>query len=130
MSLLAIANIFFWVFHTLLILFNMLGWIWRCTRKWNLICLLATAVSWFVMGLRYGIGYCLCTDWHFQIREQMGIYDGAETYIQLLAAKLTGLQIPTSVLNPIAGVVFGVSIVMSVTLNIRDWRTTSPQQTK
>jgi hypothetical protein len=130
MGFLAAANIFFWIFHTLLIVFNVFGWIWPRARKWNLVCLLATAVSWFVMGLRYGIGYCLCTDWHFQIREQMGIHDSADTYIQLLAAKLTGVMIPTTVLNPIAGIVFGVSIVMSVALNIRDWRATSPRRTK
>jgi len=121
MVLLAAANIFFWVFHTLLILFNVFGWLWSKTRKWNLICLMATAFSWLVMGIRYGIGYCLCTDWPFQIREQMGIHDAAGTYIHLLVYKVSGVWMSESVLNPIAGVVFGISVVMSVALNVRDW---------
>jgi hypothetical protein len=121
-ALLLILNIFFWVFHTVLILFNVLGWIWKPTRKWNLMTLGATAFSWLLMGLRYGIGYCLCTDWHFQVRAALGIEDHADTYIQLLLYKMTGLWLEMNVLNPIAGVIFGISVVMSVGLNIRDWR--------
>ena len=46
---------FFFVFHAALIAFNVFGWIPKRTRRLNLICLLVTASSWFVMGLWHGI---------------------------------------------------------------------------
>lgn len=119
-TVLLIANGFFWVFHTLLIGFNLFGWLWKPTRKWNLITLALTCFSWLVMGYWYGVGYCICTDWHFQIRAQLGIIDHADTYIQLMGQKLTGATIPTSILNPIAGALLCVSVVGSIWLNIRD----------
>ena len=89
--MLHLADIGFFVFHTLLIGFNMLGWIWRRTRFWHLITMGLTAFSWFVMGAIYGWGYCLCTDWHFEVREQLGYADAETTYIQLLARTLFGI---------------------------------------
>ena len=61
---LVVLNILFFIFHTSLIVFNVAGWAWRATRRWNLLTLSLTAVSWFAMGLWYGVGYCICTDWH------------------------------------------------------------------
>ncbi|MGZ8511472.1 MAG: DUF2784 family protein, partial [Chitinophagaceae bacterium] len=55
-------NIFFFVFHTVFTLFNMVGWIFPRTRKLHLITLSITAFSWFVLGIWYGWGYCACTD--------------------------------------------------------------------
>lgn len=120
--MLAVANIFFFVFHTALILFNVLGWIWRGTRKWNLLTLALTFVSWCVMGLWKGMGYCICTDWHWQIRRAMGLHDHADSYLVLLVQKLTGWNPPIGLVNSVAGVVFVGSLAMSVGLNVRDWR--------
>jgi hypothetical protein len=53
MNLYKILDIGFICFHTLLILFNLLGWIWASTRRWNLYTLLATGFSWFVLGIWY-----------------------------------------------------------------------------
>lgn len=69
---LRLLDVAFFAFHTVLVLFNLLGWVWRPTRRWNLITLGVTACSWFVMGLWYGIGYCICTDWHWQVRRELG----------------------------------------------------------
>ena len=55
--------------------------------------LLATAASWFVMGIWYGIGYCLCTDWHWQVRQQLGYQDDSPTYIHLMIKLLTGADL-------------------------------------
>jgi len=89
--MLELANIGFYLFHTLLIVFNMFGWIWRRTRFWHLISMGLTSFSWFVMGAFYGWGYCLCTDWHFQVREQLGYHDTESTYVQLLANQGFGI---------------------------------------
>ena len=115
-------NVFFFIFHTVIVLFNSLGWIWKATRRWNLVTLGATAFSWFVMGFWRGIGYCLCTDWHMQIRRELGYHDTAQTYIQLVAQTLTGLTPPVKLTETVTGLVFAVSVLASATLNIRDLR--------
>ena len=115
-------NVFFFAFHTALVLFNSAGWAWRRTRRWNLLSLGATAFSWFVMGLWFGIGYCLCTDYHMQIRRSLGYHDAARTYIQLMVQSLTGWLPPERLTETVTAAVFVVSVVASVTLNVRDWR--------
>ena len=112
----------FWVFHTLLIFFNILGWAWKRTRRWNLLTLGLTMASWLLMGLWKGIGYCICTDWHFKVRGALGIHDNADSYLQLLVGKLSGWEAPIGLLNACAGIFLGLSVVLSVTLNIIDWR--------
>ncbi|MCD4791284.1 MAG: DUF2784 domain-containing protein, partial [Bacteroidales bacterium] len=71
---------FFVVFHTALIIFNLFGWIWKPTRRLNLITLLLTGASWFILGIFYGIGYCPLTDWHWQVLHKLGIYDVPNSY--------------------------------------------------
>lgn len=115
-------NYFFFAFHTLLIFFNTLGWIFRRTRKWNLITLLLTAFSWFVLGIWNGWGYCLCTDWHWRVRDQMGYNDTTNSYIQFLTQQLTGTAISARLTDAVTAIVFFASIVLSVWLNVKDWR--------
>jgi hypothetical protein len=115
-------NIFFFVFHTVWTLFNMIGWMFRITRKWNLLTLLLTALSWFVLGIWYGWGYCLCTDWHWQVRSNLGYTDESNSYIHFLILKMTGINMDPELVNNITLIVFVVSIIMSVWLNIRDRR--------
>lgn len=120
--LLLLADGALWIFHTALIGFNVFGWMWPKVRRWNLICLGLTAASWLLMGIWKGIGYCVCTDLHFRVREALGIQDGASSYLQLMTFKVTGWWPSTDLVNLVAGIVFAVSIVASVTLNLRDSR--------
>jgi len=122
LTLLLIGDGFFWLFHTVLIFFNLFGWMSPRLRKWNLICLAATLFSWLAMGLFYGIGYCICTDWHFQIRRELGISDRADTYLQLLVRKISGWDPPLNLVNNVAAVCMVLAVTASVTLNILDWR--------
>ena len=115
-------NIFFFVFHTALMLFNCFGWIWKRTRRWNLITLLLTAASWFVLGIWYGWGYCLCTDWHWQVREKLGLYDQSISYIHFLLLKITGINFRISLVEKTALIVFLLTVLLSIWLNIRDYR--------
>ena len=63
-----ILDIFFVVFHSSLVLFNLFGWLWRKTRVINLVTLSLTGASWLFLGMIYGSpGYCPLTDWHFNI---------------------------------------------------------------
>jgi hypothetical protein len=118
-----ILDILFVVFHTSLILFNLSGWIWRRTRIINLITLLITGSSWLFLGLLVGtIGYCPLTDWHFSILDRLGNTDLPSSYIKYLADRLTGLDISTSLVDNVTLCSFLVALVISLLLNIRDFK--------
>jgi hypothetical protein len=122
MGIYIFLNIFFFVFHTALTLFNCVGWIFRSTRKWNLVTLLLTAGSWFILGIWYGWGYCVCTDWHWAVRRKLGYHDESRSYIHFLMVKLTGVGLDPRLVEIGTLIVFLVSLVLSGWLNYRDWR--------
>lgn len=93
--ILHIANFFFYTFHTVLIFFNLFGWLHPKLRKLNLISLLVTFGSWFVLGLWKGWGYCFLTDWHYQVLRSLGERDIPSSYIAFLVKKVSG-WIPSS----------------------------------
>ena len=117
-----LLNIFFFVFHTVFTLFNIVGWLFSKTRKLNLITLLLTAFSWFVVGMWKGIGFCYCTEWHWQVREHLGYTDQTNSYIHFLILKLTGANLSVSLVETATMIGFAISLIMSVWLNVRDWR--------
>jgi hypothetical protein len=119
--MLQFLNIFFLVFHSLWILFVCLGWIWRRTRLWNLVAVVLTALSWFGLGIWYGWGFCLCTHWHWQMREKLGYQDGS-SYTQLLMVEITGLDVPSDVADGITVATFAVAALLSIALNLSDFR--------
>jgi len=120
--MLTFLNIFFFVFHTAFTLFNITGWIFRKTRKWHLLTLVLTAFSWFVLGIWYGWGYCFCTDWHWEVRRKLGYHDESNSYIHFLILKITGINLPVELVDNVTLIVFIASAVLSIVLNIRDWR--------
>jgi len=115
-------NGFFFVFHTLIILFNSFGWIFRSTRKWNLVLLLLTAFSWFGLGIWYGLGYCPFTDWHWQVRRHLGFHDQTDSYVHFLILKITGIDFPIHNVEQATLLVFLLSLTLSIILNLRDRR--------
>ncbi|MGV3657216.1 MAG: DUF2784 domain-containing protein [Chitinophagaceae bacterium] len=115
-----LLDILFFVFHTAITLFNITGWLFKPVRKWNLLTLLLTAFSWFFLGIWYGWGYCLCTDWHWDVRERLGYHDQSHSYIHFLLLKLTGINFNEALVNNVTLYVFLFSVVMSALLNWRD----------
>lgn len=118
--MLPFLNIFFFVFHTAFMLFNLFGWIWKRTRRWNLYSILLTYSSWFILGIWYGWGYCACTDYHWQIRREMGIVDNSDSYTHFLILKTTGLNLNQELVDYITLGALLAATVISGILNIRD----------
>lgn len=114
-------NYFFFAFHTLLILFNTFGWIFKKTRKLNFITLFITAFSWFFLGIWYGWGYCFCTDWHWNVRNLLGYHDMTNSYIQFLFLKLTGIKFSENLVNAVTLIIFFASLIVSTALNLKDY---------
>ena len=115
-------NLFFFVFHTSIILFILFGWIWRKTRKANLALILLTAFSWFILGIWYGYGYCPCTDWHWNVRIKLGIYDMASSYVEFLIETFTGWDVSRKFVDMIALIFLAAAFLASITTNLRDWK--------
>lgn len=112
-----IANIFFFVFHVTLIIFNLFGWISKKLRKWNLVSLALTAFSWIILGIFYGFGYCFLTDWHWQIREKLGYSTDSNSYIHFLITKLTSISIEEKVVDIFTAIFFFIAFGLSVYVN-------------
>ena len=112
-------DIFFTVFHTSLVIFNLSGWIWKLTRRLNLICLLLTAGSWLILGLFYGMGYCPLTDWHFQILTKLGYTDLPNSYLSFLFTRLTGLPVEQSLVDAVTLWGLIIALILSLYLNLR-----------
>lgn len=92
--LLQVADYFYLVFHTGLILFNLFGWIWKPLRKWHFAIICLTFASWVLLGIWYGWGYCFLTDWHWDILVQLEERDLPNSYISYLLQRLLGIQLP------------------------------------
>ena len=115
-----LLDIFFLIFHTILIFFNLFGWIWKKTMKLNLIVLSLTGASWLFLGLIVGtLGYCPLTDWHFKILEKLGKTDLPYSYTKYLADRLTGLDINASLVDNATLYTFLAALVISIALNLR-----------
>lgn len=112
-------DLLFFVFHTVLILFNLIGWIWYRTRWFHLLCVLATLFSWFVMGAFQGFGYCLCTDWHFQVRRRLGLPIFGHSFLQLAAKMWFGIRLSQTASNLLAGGGLLFIVVAMITVQIR-----------
>ena len=121
-TLLKFLDIFFFVFHTTLILFNVFGWLVPKWRFANFITLSLTAFSWFVLGIWYGWGYCFCTDWHWEVRESQGYLDMSPSYIQFLLFNLTGTYFERDLVDLGTAIVFFSAYAISSYLNFQNWR--------
>ena len=112
---------FFMVLHPALILFNVFGWIFPTTRKANLILLIATGLSWVVLGIWMGFGYCPLTDWHFDILEKLGHRNLPHSYIAYLMNRLSGWRFSDPTTDNITLSVYVIALLCSILANRRQW---------
>ena len=120
--MLKFLDIFFVIFHSSFIIFNIIGWIWKKLRVWNLVTLLLTGGSWFILGMIVGTpGYCPLTDWHFSILGKLGRRDLPSSYVKYLADRLTGIDFDPRFIDSITIWMFTGALVISVLLNLKDF---------
>lgn len=115
-----ILNLFFFLLHGLLIVFNLFGWIWKPLRKWHLLSISLTAFSWFVLGAFYGWGYCVLTDWHFAVRRELNLVVDASSYIHFLLLRLSMDCWKPATTDTITALAFIAAASLSILVNLRD----------
>jgi len=113
---------FLFIFHTLFTLFALVGWLWRKTRRLHLLVILLTFISWFVFGIWKGWGYCLLTDWHWDIKYALGQRNLPRSYIKYMVDVLLGTDISPQLAELMAGIGLGVATLGTTVMNIVDWR--------
>ncbi len=111
------ADVFFLVFHTFLIFFNLFGWIWRPLRRANLAVLILTGSSWFILGIFYGIGFCPLTDMHWKVLNELGQYNLPNSYISYLIFRFTGYLPDTGLVDTLTLVLYFLALAASVYMN-------------
>ncbi len=113
-------DVFFLVFHSTLIVFNLFGWVYKPLRKWNLLCLLLTGLSWFGLGIFYGIGYCPLTDWHWMVLRELGETGIPASYVQYILDRILSISVTPSQADILTVSTFFIALVISSLLNWRD----------
>jgi len=105
------------IIHILLMIFNLTGWIWLRTRKLHLITLIATTTSWFILGIWYGFGYCVLTDWHWSIKEKLGESNLPNSFVKYIADKITGNVVNSALIDAVTVGALILAIIAAVYVN-------------
>lgn len=105
------------IVHLVLIGFNLFGWIWPQTRKAHLITIAATAASWFILGIWFGMGYCPITDWQWDVKEKLGETNLPNSFIKYFADKITGKNLNRGLIDTTTVCLFAAAVVLSVYMN-------------
>ncbi|MCR9016988.1 DUF2784 domain-containing protein [Aquiflexum gelatinilyticum] len=116
-ELLKMADHFFIVFHTFLICFNLFAWIWKPLRKWHLAVISLTLASWVFLGIWYGWGYCLLTDWHWEVLRKSGIQDLPDSYISYILQRFFGLNFKDKTVDGFTLVFALLAFLVSIKVN-------------
>ena len=109
----------FQTFHIALILFNVFGWIPRPTARLNLITLVATGLSWTVLGAFYGLGYCPLTDWHYGVLERLGRGNLPVSYIAFLIEEIWSVRVTATTADWITGITYALALLASIVRNVK-----------
>ena len=112
----------FLVAHTVTHLLQPFGWAWRRTLRLNLLSIFLTAGSWVAFAPWYGLGYCPCTDWHWQVKWALGQTDLPNNYLTYLFDAWTGIAVSDEFAFRLAWGALLPALALSVWLNLKGRR--------
>ena len=115
--MLQLLNIIIGVVHVLLIVACMIGWIFPRTRMAHLILMGMVLGCWFLLGPKYGIGYCPLTDWHWQVKENLGEEFLPNSFIKYLWDHIFPNPISPRAVNILTFVAFFISLAPALYLH-------------
>ena len=115
--MLQLLNIIISVGHVLLIVACLIGWIFPRTRKAHLILMGVVLGCWFLLGLKYGIGYCPLTDWHWQGKTKLGEESLPNSFIKYLLDHIFPHPTSPRVVDILTFVAFFISLAPALYLH-------------
>ena len=115
--MLSLLDAFLTILHFVIIFFNLFGWMPVYTRRAHLISIILTAVSWFLLGIWFGIGYCPITEWQWQIKEKLGEVNLPDSFIKYYGDKITGSNLDPGLINTLTAVCFALAAILSLYVN-------------
>ncbi len=105
------------ILHLIIIGFNLLGWIFKSTRKIHFWFTMLTLSCWIILGIWFGFGYCPITDWQWHIKTQLGEQNLPDSFVKYFADQLMGTSINSDLVDALTLSLFLVAIVCSIKLN-------------
>ena len=118
--MLRLLDLLFVLFHSGLVLFNLIGWAFSKTRRLHLIIISLTVSSWLGLGYFFGLGYCPSTDWHWEVKRALGEQRLPASWMKYYADHITGQSWDAGLIDMIVGIAGVGALLVSVGLNIRD----------
>lgn len=115
-----ILNILFHGFHLFVIAFTLFGWAFPRTRLANLILILATLFSWYVLGRWWGDGFCPVTYLHWRIRNKIPGKHTPDSYIKLCLDFISKSDLDSSKVNYLTLAAILIAGFISLILNLKD----------
>lgn len=107
--------------HMGMVLFMLTGWAFRGLLLAHRIMLALIWGSWLGLGVYVQfLGYCILTDWHWQLKEAMGEYGMPPAYIEYLLWQLAAPDLPDTLVAYGTGGAFVVLTFLSL------WRRRKP----
>lgn len=113
---------FLTLFHSAMVLFVLFGWTPKSTRKAHLIVIALILISWLGIGVYKGvIGYCPLTDWHWDIKYELGERNIPSSFTEYMLEKITGLDLDRKLVDTgtAAGLILSVLAAGYVNLRAR-----------
>ncbi len=104
------------ILHLLFIGFFLFGWCFKKFRNLHYYSVLIVGVSWFLLGLYYGFGYCPLTDYHWRIKEMRGEHDLPYSFIEYVIEASTGHDVSSDLVNYITLMLFLSIFILSLYL--------------
>ena len=117
MNVLKALDIFYTIVHLVIIGFNLFAWIWPRTRRAHLIFAGITLLSWVVLGIWFGFGYCPVTDWQWDVKTKLGETNLPNSFVKYYADKLTGNNFDPDLVDSVTLWSFLAAIALSVYFN-------------
>jgi hypothetical protein len=105
------------VVHTLVVLGNLLLWIPRRTLRLHLGLVLCTTASWLGLGVCYGLGYCVLTDWHWRVKHALGQRGMPGSFIEYAVERVTGLDLDSALIKQVTIWAFVTAALLSIVRN-------------
>ncbi|WP_424963570.1 DUF2784 domain-containing protein [Ekhidna sp.] len=107
-------------FHSAFVLFVLTGWMFKSTRRAHIIAIGLTIIAWLGIGWYKGvIGYCPLTDWHWDIKRELGERNIPSSFIEYMLEKISGLDLNRKLVDIGTAIGLILSVLCAGYVNLR-----------